>query len=101
MIEKSDPFATSESEPLIRGRRNPFVFPNSCEGNAPVARSQCRQSIQQIGRAGAVVDQKELPVLIRLRQDGFESFFKPRHRRVKNRRDNANERLGSKSTRFL
>ena len=69
MIEKSDPFATSQSEPLIRRRRNPFMLPNSRKRDAPVACRQCRQSIQQIGRAGAVVDQKELPVFIRLRED--------------------------------
>src|SRR5207247_7461754 len=40
-------------------------------------------------------------VFIRLREDSFDSFFKPARRRVKNRRDNANERLGSKGTRFV
>ena len=69
MIEKRDPFATSQSESLIRRRRNPFMLPNSRKSDAPVARGQCGQSIQQIGRAGAVVDQKELPVFIRLRKD--------------------------------
>ncbi len=69
MIKKSDPFATGQFEPLIQRRRDPFVFPNFRKGDAAVARSQRRQCFEQIGCAGAVVDQKELPVFIRLREN--------------------------------
>ena len=69
MIKKSDPFATSQSEALIRRPRNPFMLPNSRKRDAPVTCSQCRQRVQQIGHAGAVVDQQELPIFIRLRED--------------------------------
>src|SRR5437016_2412964 len=46
VIEKANPFAPSERESLIRSGRNACVFPDFSDGDAAVACSQSRQSVE-------------------------------------------------------
>src|SRR6266403_298617 len=69
------------------------------ETNPSVARSQGRQSAQQVGGSRSIVDQQQLPIFINLRKHRIHSLAEPRNRSVEYGRKYADERLRSETAR--
>src|SRR6266481_6621379 len=73
----------------------------ACRYDPPVAPGKVRQDAEQVRVGRSIVNQQELPIFIRLRQNRLDGFFEPFHRRIEHGREDADQWPRSERARLI
>ena len=77
------------------------MLSEACRYDPPVAPGKVRQDAEQVRVGRSIVNQQELPIFIRLRQNRLDGFFEPFHRRIEHGREDADQWPRSERARLI
>ena len=92
MVEHPDELAGRKLERRVRRRGDPGVGRAQSDSDPRIPCWESAQVLVQLGRRGAVVDDHELPVLVRLGQHGCDGGLEDVERRLVRRHQDRDER---------